>query len=143
MIPFSLFDSAPAKHWNYSKNNNLIGLDRSDVNRDWNDKTKAEKEEFRSHFPQWHSQFEMFCNEITRNDFVVAMAGYDIFLGFGTVNRKEYKYLPKLKKDKTFFDHVRQINWIETWDYDNHLKLSKPLKGYLRNKGMITVILKS
>jgi len=29
----------------------------------------------------------MFCNEMTRNDLIIVMAGYDLFLGFGTVNQ--------------------------------------------------------
>jgi len=120
------------EHWEFGKKNHLIGLDRSDVNMDWNNKTEAEKKNFRSHSPQWHSQFEMFCNKIAKNDFVVAMAGYDLFLGFGIISQNEYEFSPKLKRERIFFDHVRQIDWTKAWDYDNSLKLSKPLRGFNR-----------
>jgi len=119
-------------HWTYGKDHRLIGLDRFDVNTDWNCKSDIEKAKFRSQFPQWYSQFEMFCNEMTRNDLIIAMAGYDLFLGFGTVNQDGYNYDPKLKVDRTFFDHTRQMDWVMALDYDRRIRLSEPLKGFNR-----------
>jgi len=126
------------KYWHYAKDHQLIGLDRQDVNMNWNNKTEVEKETFRSHSPQWYSQFEIFCNEMKRHDFIIAMAGTDSLLGFGTVSRNEYDYLPRLKDNRTFFDHVRHVDWIRVRDYDKHLKLAKSLKGFDRTLLKIT-----
>jgi hypothetical protein len=122
-------DEDRRKYWNFGKDSNLIGLDRLDVNTDWNDKTEAEKKKYGSQDPTWYRQFEMFCNKMTKGDLVVVMAGLDSILGIGKVSKADYYYCPKFKEDKSFFDHVRNIRWGKIWNYDNkhRPKLPEPL----------------
>lgn len=122
-------DEDKEKHWEFGKSSNLIGLDRTDINQDWNDLGEDEKETFRSSNPNWYRQFETFCNKMTKDDIVVVMAGLDSILGIGLITRHDYFYCPKFKTDRTFFDHVRNISWITAWDYksNNRPFLSEPL----------------
>jgi hypothetical protein len=118
------------EHWEFGRASNLIGLDRKDVNHDWNDFSDSEKKSFGSANPNWYRQFEVFCNEMTKGDIVVIMAGLDSILGVGEISRNDYYYCPLFKTERTFFDHVRNVLWKKTWDYDDSKgspKLTKPL----------------
>jgi len=121
-------DDDRRKHWEFGRDSNLIGLDRNDVNHDWNDQTEAEKKAFGSVNPNWYRQFETFCNRMTKGDLVVIMAGLDSILGVCEISRNDYYYCPKFKRDRTFFDHVRNVRWEKDWDYDEHRPiLAEPL----------------
>lgn len=122
-------DEDRREYWEFGRDSNLIGLDRLGVEMDWNDKTEDEKKAFFFEDRTWHRQFEMFCNQMTKGDLVVIMAGLDSILGIGRVSRTDYYYCPKFKDDRIFFDHVRNMRWIKVWDYDdkNRPKLAGPL----------------
>jgi len=112
-------DEDKRKHWEFGKDSNLIGLDRVDVNFDWNEQTEADKKEFGSLNPNWYRQFETFCNKMKRGDLVVVIAGLDSILGIGEIARNDYYYCPKLKKDRTFFDHIRNVTWKKAWSFED------------------------
>jgi hypothetical protein len=118
--------------WEYGRAHRLIGLDLSDVNMDWNDMSPDEKEAFRLEAPQWHSQFEMFCNDMAKGDLVIVTAGHSILLGLGEITQSRYDYDPELKNNRIFFDHTRGVKWLFALDYDNQLRLATPLKGFNR-----------
>jgi len=124
--------------WEFGKNNKIIGLDVLDVNQDWNTKTKKEKEDFRLEAPNWFDHFEKFCNNMTKNDTVIIMAGHNFFLGLGRITKKDYNYNPSLKNDRKFFDHTRKVEWEIALEYNNRVKLRKPLKGFNRTLLRIT-----
>ena len=124
--------------WEFGKNHRMIGLDLSDVNQDWNTKTQKQKEEFHREAPNWFDHFEKFCNSMTKNDSVIIVAGHNLFLGLGRITTKDYQYNPRLKNERKFFDHTRKVEWEIALDYDNRVKLGKPLKGFNRTLLRIT-----
>ena len=126
-------------HWNYAKRNNLIGLDLpSKVKDDWNNLSDYKKQKLRSEHSNWYAHFEMFCNKMKPDDLVVIANGHDSLLGFGFVTERRYYYRKKLSENRTFFNHVRKIEWEVAMEYSKRVELREPLKGCDRTLLRIT-----
>jgi len=121
------------EHWNYARDNSLIGLDLPDeVPKNWNAMSNSAKQSLRLRRPHWFEHFEMFCNEMKVDDVVVAANGQNSILGIGKVNKPQYEYCKELSEKRIFFDHVRSIKWDRAQNYDKRIQLSTPLKGFDR-----------
>ena len=122
-----------AKHWNYAKDEELIGLDLpEEVPKNWNEMSDSAKQSLRLRRPNWFKQFEVFCNEMKVDDLVVVVNGWDSFLGIGKISKPKHEYCKVLSENRTFFDHVRSVNWERARNYDKRIQLSAPLKGFDR-----------
>lgn len=120
------------EHWDYARRNKLIGLDKSEVNRNWNKLSESRKKSIRSRFPNWFRHFEMFCNEMQKGDLVVAVNGMDSILGVGIILERRYYYRKELSQREIFFDHVRKVRWSFAKGYDKRIFLSEQLQGFRR-----------
>lgn len=119
------------EHWNYARENNLIGLDLpDDVPKSWNEMPDSEKQSLRLRRPIWFKQFELFCNEMKVDDLVVVVNGWDSILGIGKVSQPQYNYRKELSETRTFFDHVRKIKWERAQNYDERILLPVRLNGF-------------
>ncbi len=110
------------KLWKFGKENRIIGLDRSDVNQNWNSISQAQKLAFFWNTSRtWYRQFEDFCNRMEKDDLVTVLEGQKSVLGIARVlqGRGEYYYRPQLKTERVFFDHVKDVEWKKVWDYDS------------------------
>lgn len=120
------------EHWNYARRNELIGLDKSEVDRDWNKLSESRKKSIRSRFPNWFGHFEVFCNEMQKGDLVVVVNGMKSILGVGIILDRRYYYRKELSQKAIFFDHVRKIRWSLAKKYDERIFLPKQLRGFRR-----------
>jgi len=119
------------EHWNYARENKLIGLDLpDDVPKNWNDMSDSEKQSLRRRRPMWYKQFELFCNEMKKDDLVVVVNGWDSLLGIGKVSQPKYNYCKILSETRTFFDHVRNIKWEMAQNYHKRIPLPVRLNGF-------------
>lgn len=119
--------------WNYAKQNRIIGLDLVDfVRNDWNDVSDSVKQLLRSQRPIWFKQFDRFCNEMTVDDLVMVLNGWDSLLGVAEISEPRYRYVKSLSEASggPFFDHVRSVKWRRACDYDRRLVLPEPIRGF-------------
>jgi len=124
--------------WNYAKENNVIGLDYPDVVRD--DWVRV-RESVKRLLPKiWIRQFDMFCSEMHVSDIVVALNGWDSFLGIAKITEPRHKFDIKLSGTEAtgFFDHIRQVEWIRKREYANRLTLPQPIQGFNNTLSKVT-----
>jgi hypothetical protein len=116
--------------WNYSKKYNVIGLDNPGVvKNDWN----LVKEEVSTKLSDvWVNQFNTFCYGMNMGDIVVVFCGWDEILGVGRILEDRYGYDRSLSESWIFFDHIRNVEWIRKFDFNDGILLSKPLRGFNR-----------
>ena len=123
--------------WNYSTNENLIGLDLVGyVKSDWATiRDSAANELRRDSRYNWIRQFDMFCEGMADysmgvGDIVLVIKGWNSILGIAEVT-SNHIYRPELaaRRDGKFFDHVRKVKWIKKYGYGKPLEIS-PIKGF-------------
>jgi hypothetical protein len=114
--------------WNHAKEKNLIGLDYPDVvTDDWIKVREAAK----GSLPKiWVRQFDIFCKEMRVGDIVLVLNGWDSLLGIAEITGRRHRYDKKLSDKGTFFDHVREVQWIRKYEYTDRLTLPQPIKGF-------------
>lgn len=115
--------------WNYAKKNNIVGLDLPYiVEDDWNKVKELAKERGISRI--WEKQFEIFYNEMGKDDIVVILAGWDSILGVAKVDDEYPEYNEKIRIEEEFFEHFRKVRWLKAYNFDNCFRLRNPVKGF-------------
>jgi len=114
--------------WKYATEKNMIGLDLPDiVTRDWVTLSESERE---MAGPHWIRQFDRFCNEMHKGDFVVILNGIYSLLGIAKITEPTHHFDPYLSSKENpnpFFDHIREnVEWIKKYPWDG-CTLPQPL----------------
>ncbi len=115
--------------WNYARQKKIIGLDHPKVTGDW----PRVKEEVNNLSYIWVNQFDMLCENMSsrsmnNGDIVVVMAGLDQVLGIGKV-LGPHRYDVTYSDRQLFFDHIRPVEWIIEYDYENRNRIP-PVRGF-------------
>ena len=125
------------KLWDYARKHKLIGLDRSDMNHNWNDFTDAEKKAYYWNISiTWHRQFQAFCNKMEKDDVVVVLEGQHSVLGVGRVEKGEretHRYQPDLKPNVFLTIFEISPNGIS----NEIIMMKKNLPSECRNLGVL------
>jgi hypothetical protein len=123
--------------WDFSTKKNLISLDLTNyVEDDWvKVKDTATKKLKNDLLGIWTRQFNMFCENITdfsmkTGDIVLVLDGWSFLLGVAKVTT-EHTYRPELASSRggTFFDHVREVDWIRKYSFKDRLGIPS-VKGF-------------
>jgi len=124
--------------WDYASKENVIGLDSPGIVREnWTEARK--KEPVRKQLGTiWVRQFDTLCFELSVGDIVLVLSGWDSFLGIAEIVKREHKYDRELSVSKKFFDHVKQVEWVKKYEYDNRLMLPDPLVGFNNTISKVT-----
>ena len=120
--------------WKYAQEHDVIGLDYPRiVDRNWN---FFNKQLMLPKHKVWFKQFEMFCNEMPREDnaLVIVVSGWDSILGIGRIHQAQYQYDKRLSDDGIFFDHYMKIKWLPKYskNYADRIMLDQRLSGFNR-----------
>lgn len=118
--------------WDYAMNHNLIGISHIDVN-DW----RKQRELIVTHkllSKTCIRQFDWLFN-MKKGDIVLVLDGQYYLLGVAEVIDEEcklYEVPPEIAEsiNHGFFDHVREVLWIEKHEYNKRRKL--PQRVYLK-----------
>lgn len=122
--------------WNYAKEEDLIGLDAPRIVRDnWSRVRESVKGKLSK---TWVRQFDILCSEMVVGDIVLVLNGWNSLLGIAEILGRRHGYDKDLSKNKTFFDHVRQVRWIRKYEYANRKALPEPLKGFNNTLSRVT-----
>ena len=116
--------------WNFARRENLIGLSYPDiVDNDW---VKI-REVVKDVLPNiWVRQFDAFCNEMSVGDIVLLLNGWNSLLGIAKITKQRHQYNRDLSHRAVdpFFDHIREVHWITSHEYDHRVTLPEPIKGF-------------
>jgi len=112
--------------WNFAREKGIIGLDNREVKDDW---PLVRDEVLRKLNDPWPLQFDMLCENMhpksmKEGDIVVIMAGWDYVLGIGMV-AGPHKYKRSYSIEERFFDHIRPVEWILDYPYDERYKIPR------------------
>lgn len=112
--------------WNFAREKRIIGLDHREVKDDW---PLVRDKAMKSLHTPWPLQFDMLCENMhsksmKEGDIVVAMAGLDYVLGIGIVIGP-HKYRRSYSIEERFFDHIRPVEWIIDYPYDERCKIPR------------------
>lgn len=111
--------------WNYARKNSLIGLSNSSVTSYWlnvEDRVRSRLD------PMWIYQFDLFCKDMELGDIVLVLDGCSRLLGVGQTRENDARYNSRFSKD--FFDHIRYVDWIVTYDFDKAVLLPHSLDRF-------------
>lgn len=112
--------------WNYAKEKNLIGLDYPRVVKGrWDSERDKVMEKLP---PTWIKQFDMFCNEMKKEDIVVVLDGWHHILGVAKIDDEDYDFNECLTR--VFFNHTRKVQWIVKYDYECREAAPSPIVGF-------------
>lgn len=124
------------KLWNFAKENSLIGLDVPGIVYD--DWLKIRNSVMRMLSKTWIRQFDTFCSEMQVGDIVIVLNGWDSVLGIAEIIKNRHGYNRKFSAKQIFFDHIRKVKWLKTYEYDARQKLPTQLKGFNNTLSKIT-----
>jgi hypothetical protein len=111
--------------WKYARKNSLIGLSNSLVTNHW---LKVENQ-VRSRLQRvWIHQFDLFCKDMELGDIVLVLNGCTRLLGVAQTRENDARFSSRFSN--SFFDHVRYIDWIITYDFDKADLLPHRLDGF-------------
>lgn len=111
--------------WKYARKNSLIGLSNSLVTGYWLDV----EDQARSRLDGvWIHQFDLFCKDMELGDIVLILDGCTRFLGVAQTKENDARCSSRFSK--TFFDHIRYVNWIAAYDFDRAFLLPHPLDKF-------------
>lgn len=113
------------KLWEYARKNSIVGLSNSYVTGYW---LNVEKRARRHLDGVWIHQLDLFCKDMALGDIILVLDGCDRLLGIGQTKENEARYSKRFAK--VFFDHVRYVNWIVTYDFDKAVALRNPLDRF-------------
>jgi len=100
--------------WNYARRNHLIGLSNSRVPNYW----PSVEDQVRDQLDGvWIHQFDLFCKDMELGDIVLMLDGCSRLLGVAKVIENAARYSRRFSR--AFFNHVRYVDWIITYDFDN------------------------
>ncbi|VVB51548.1 Uncharacterised protein [uncultured archaeon] len=103
--------------WNYAKENKIIGLDLPNiVNGDWNKEKESARERGISGI--WEKQFDIWYNDMGKGDIVMILAGWKSILGVAEIDDNYPEYNQEFSVKEKFFEHIRRVNWIKKYDFD-------------------------
>ena len=119
--------------WNFAVDKNIIGLDHRYVKGNWTD---VRNNIMRKLTKPWIRQFDILCHEMDKGDVVLIINGWDSLLGIAEIVDNEHEYDPRLKG--IFFDHIRNVEWIMNYDYDNRKELPYLLEGFNNTLSCVT-----
>ncbi|WP_456474369.1 phospholipase D-like domain-containing protein [Candidatus Pyrohabitans sp.] len=122
--------------WDYAKDNNLIGLSHQEVD-EWTEDRESIINEKRLK-KGWIGQFDLFCSIMKKGDIVLILDGERYLLGVAEVSDNKHKLLKidELEHDFYFFDHVREVIWIEEHEYDERRRLPQQI-GFKNTLNMV------
>jgi len=120
------YNSRRRELWDFARQKRIIGLDHREVTSDWPAVRDNVKKKLSG---TWINQFDMLCENMSlesmdNGDIVVVMAGWDHVLGIGRVIGP-HRYNIAYRDLETFFDHVRPVEWIIEYDYENQKKIPR------------------
>lgn len=112
--------------WNFAREKKIIGLDNRGVKDDW---PLVRDEAVKSLRAPWPLQFDMLCENMNpksmkEGDIVVVMAGVDYVLGIGMI-AGPHRYRRRYRTEEQFFDHIRPVEWIVDYPYDERCKIPR------------------
>lgn len=107
--------------WDYACNKKIIGLSHGAVNVNW---TKAPPSMKKTVSNSWKSQFNYFI-EMEKGDIVVVMNGWSSILGIAEILKDKHCFDYNLFG--VFFDHYRDVEWIQSYEYVNRKELKNPI----------------
>ena len=110
------------ERWKYARKYNIIGLQHNKIEKNW---VIANSNIKKSISKIWQRQFDYFCN-MKAGDIVVIMCGFFSILGVAQIGQKKVQY--KRKLTPTFFDHVREVEWVKKYKFDMRRPLKKPIR---------------
>jgi hypothetical protein len=115
--------------WDYAKREEVIGLNHYTVSDNWNKDKVKERARSKGISAIWEKQFELFYNDMGKDDIVVILAGWNYVLGVAKSKKdKPRPYNPKL--EDIFFPHTREVSWLKEYDFDKPLMLQEEITFY-------------
>jgi hypothetical protein len=111
--------------WNYARKNSIVGLSNSHVTGYWLDVENWARGRLDG---TWIHQFDLFCKDMELGDIIIVLDGCSHLLGVGQTKENDARYSKHFSK--VFFDHVRYVNWIITYDFDKSALLPHPLDRF-------------
>lgn len=111
--------------WNYARKNSIVGLSNSHVTGYWLDVENWARDRLDG---TWIYQFDVFCKDMELGDIILVLDGCSRLLGVGQVKENDARFSKRFSK--VFFDHVRYVNWLITYDFDKSAPLPNPLDRF-------------
>jgi hypothetical protein len=115
--------------WSYAVKNRVIGLDNSAVTDSWTKIRESARKKLKA---GWINQFDEFCYEMEFGDIVAVLDGQKYVLGVASIIMNQHKYCRKLREERLFFDHIRRVEWLQEYDFNNSFEFSNPVTNFDR-----------